>query len=208
MPRLPSRRGAQPGRHLAASQPTKVTIADDFLTRLAGRLRPGVGRRRRTGSKPAGTGGRSRRCGRVDGTVPALPAVVARPADAARGGRGAETVPPSRGSGHGGRRGERGMRGQHPVFGGVALDMTGLTGILAVDDASLLVDVKAGTFGDPSRTTLQSDHSLTLGHWPQSMACPRSAAGSPAGARVSTRPGTARSRTWSSASRWRWPMAG
>ncbi len=35
-----------------------------------------------------------------------------------------------------------------PVFGGVLLDLTGLTGIVGVDTTSLLVDVRAGTFGD------------------------------------------------------------
>jgi alkyldihydroxyacetonephosphate synthase len=57
-----------------------------------------------------------------------------------------------------------------PVFGGIQLDLTGLSGILAVDDESLLVDVAAGTFGDVLEDTLRAEHGLTLGHWPQSMA--------------------------------------
>ncbi len=57
-----------------------------------------------------------------------------------------------------------------PVFGGVVLDVTGLSGILSVDDDSLLVEVAAGTFGDRFEETLRAEHGLTVGHWPQSMA--------------------------------------
>ncbi|WCO65656.1 FAD-binding oxidoreductase [Iamia majanohamensis] len=57
-----------------------------------------------------------------------------------------------------------------PVFGGVVLDTTALSGIRDVDDASLVVDVGAGTFGDLFEEELQGTHGLTVGHWPQSMA--------------------------------------
>lgn len=57
-----------------------------------------------------------------------------------------------------------------PVFGGVVLDVTGLSGIISVDDDSLLVEVAAGTFGDRFEETLRAEHGLTVGHWPQSMA--------------------------------------
>ncbi len=57
-----------------------------------------------------------------------------------------------------------------PVFGGVALDLTGMSGITDVDDASLLVRARAGTFGDVFEDELRADHSLTVGHWPQSIA--------------------------------------
>ena len=57
-----------------------------------------------------------------------------------------------------------------PVFGGVALDLTGLAGIVDVDDESLLLDVLPGTWGDTLEDTLRSEHAVTLGHWPQSMA--------------------------------------
>jgi alkyldihydroxyacetonephosphate synthase len=57
-----------------------------------------------------------------------------------------------------------------PVFGGVVLDTTGLAGIADVDDASLLLDVHAGTFGDDLEDGLRKRHGLTLGHWPQSIA--------------------------------------
>ncbi|HUR78503.1 MAG TPA: FAD-binding oxidoreductase [Acidimicrobiales bacterium] len=57
-----------------------------------------------------------------------------------------------------------------PVFGGVGLDLTALHGIVDVDDASLLVNVRAGTFGDVFEDELRAAHDLTCGHWPQSIA--------------------------------------
>jgi alkyldihydroxyacetonephosphate synthase len=57
-----------------------------------------------------------------------------------------------------------------PAFGGLVLDMGGLSGIVGVDDDALTVDVRAGTFGDHFEADLQRDHGLTVGHWPQSMA--------------------------------------
>lgn len=56
-----------------------------------------------------------------------------------------------------------------PVYGGVLLDLTGLRGIVAVDDTSLTIDVRAGTFGHDLEAELRADHGLTLGHWPQSI---------------------------------------
>jgi alkyldihydroxyacetonephosphate synthase len=56
-----------------------------------------------------------------------------------------------------------------PVHGGVVLDLTGLEGIVAVDDESLVLDVRAGTFGTPLEATLRAAHGVTLGHWPQSI---------------------------------------
>ncbi|HEY9555949.1 MAG TPA: FAD-binding oxidoreductase [Acidimicrobiales bacterium] len=57
-----------------------------------------------------------------------------------------------------------------PVHGGVVLDLCGLSGIVEVDDTSMVLDVAAGTFGDHLEHALRSDHGLTLGHWPQSVA--------------------------------------
>jgi alkyldihydroxyacetonephosphate synthase len=57
-----------------------------------------------------------------------------------------------------------------PLFGGVLLDLTGLTGIVGVDTTSLLVDVRAGTFGDVFEDDLREQYGVTCGHWPQSMA--------------------------------------
>ena len=57
-----------------------------------------------------------------------------------------------------------------PVFGGVLLDLTALTGIVDVDLTSMLVDVKPGMFGDVFEDELRGRHHVTCGHWPQSMA--------------------------------------
>jgi alkyldihydroxyacetonephosphate synthase len=57
-----------------------------------------------------------------------------------------------------------------PLHGGVVLDLTGLAGIVDVDQESMLVDVRAGTFGDVFEETLRDGHGVTAGHWPQSIA--------------------------------------
>jgi alkyldihydroxyacetonephosphate synthase len=56
-----------------------------------------------------------------------------------------------------------------PLYGGVVLDLCDLRGIRSVDDASLTVDVLAGTFGDHFEHELRTEHGLTCGHWPQSV---------------------------------------
>jgi alkyldihydroxyacetonephosphate synthase len=56
-----------------------------------------------------------------------------------------------------------------PLYGGVVLDLCDLNGIRDVDDASLTVDVLAGTFGDYFESELRNKHSVTSGHWPQSV---------------------------------------
>lgn len=56
-----------------------------------------------------------------------------------------------------------------PVFGGVVLDTTRLSGILDLREDDLVADVQAGTFGDDFEATLQAE-GYTAGHWPQSMA--------------------------------------
>ncbi|MFZ4720479.1 MAG: FAD-binding oxidoreductase [Ilumatobacteraceae bacterium] len=58
--------------------------------------------------------------------------------------------------------------GTIPLFGGVLLDLTGLDGVVAVDDASGLVEVLAGTFGPDLERELRAEHGLTVGHFPQS----------------------------------------
>ena len=106
----------------------------------------------------------------VAGDVPARPGVIARPRTAAEvaaalavcNSAGMPVTPAA------GRSGVCG--GSVPVFGGVALDLTGLVGIVGVDDRSLTVDVRAGTFGDLFEAQLGEEHGLTLGHWPQSIA--------------------------------------
>lgn len=59
--------------------------------------------------------------------------------------------------------------GSVPIHGGVALDLCGLSGIVDVDDRSLIARVRAGTFGDHFEHELRTVHGLTAGHWPQSM---------------------------------------
>src|SRR5262249_49396315 len=48
--------------------------------------------------------------------------------------------------------------------------LTGISGIVDVDRTSMLVDVRAGTFGDVFEEELRAEHGVTCGHWPQSMA--------------------------------------
>jgi alkyldihydroxyacetonephosphate synthase len=106
----------------------------------------------------------------VAGSVPARPAVVARPTSAAEVAGvlavcDAARVPVTATAGRSGVCGA-----SVPVHGGVALDLCGLSGIVDVDDESLLLDVRPGTFGDVLEDSLRDDHGVTLGHWPQSMA--------------------------------------
>jgi len=56
-----------------------------------------------------------------------------------------------------------------PAFGGVVLDMTAIAGIVGVDEASMVLDVRPGTFGDHLEADLRG-RGLTVGHWPQSVA--------------------------------------
>ncbi|MGH9091888.1 MAG: FAD-binding oxidoreductase, partial [Acidimicrobiales bacterium] len=104
------------------------------------------------------------------GEVPALPEVVVRPST---DGQVAATlaacttagVPVTAGAGRSGVCG-----GTVPVFGGVALDCTGLVGEVEVDGASLLARVPAGVFGPDLEAALRATgEGYTLGHWPQSM---------------------------------------
>ncbi|HEV3452509.1 MAG TPA: FAD-binding oxidoreductase [Acidimicrobiia bacterium] len=106
----------------------------------------------------------------LDGQVPALAAAVARPStrdevqavlaicDEAR-------VPVTPAAGRSGVCGA-----SVPVHGGLVLDLCGLTGIVSVDRVSLVLDVRAGTFGDVLEDDLRTGHGVTLGHWPQSVA--------------------------------------
>ena len=56
-----------------------------------------------------------------------------------------------------------------PLFGGVALDLCGLAGVVDVDTLSLVADIRAGTFGPDVESALRGGSGVTLGHWPQSM---------------------------------------
>jgi alkyldihydroxyacetonephosphate synthase len=55
-----------------------------------------------------------------------------------------------------------------PRHGGVALDLTGLAGLVDVREDSLLIEVLPGTFG-PDLEAALAGRGVTLGHWPQSM---------------------------------------
>ncbi|MFM7899729.1 MAG: FAD-binding oxidoreductase, partial [Actinomycetota bacterium] len=54
-----------------------------------------------------------------------------------------------------------------PMFGGVVLDMTAMSGVISVDNTSGVVEVLPGTFG-PDLEQALAQHNLTVGHFPQS----------------------------------------
>jgi len=56
-----------------------------------------------------------------------------------------------------------------PLHAGVVLDCCGLAGVVDVDTESMILDVRAGTFGDVLEAELRTDHGVTVGHWPQSV---------------------------------------
>ena len=103
------------------------------------------------------------------GEVPARAGVVVRPATTGEVGdvlrvANEARIPVTASAGRSGVCGA-----SVPVFGGIVVDLTGVTGVTNVDDASMLVDVRAGTFGNDFEQTLRAEHGLTLGHWPQSI---------------------------------------
>ena len=105
----------------------------------------------------------------LDGAVAGLASAVARPASPAEVAGvlavcNEARVPVTAAAGRSGV-----CAGSVPAFGGVVLDLCELSGILAVDDASLTVEVAAGTFGTPLEDQLRAEYGLTLGHWPQSI---------------------------------------
>jgi alkyldihydroxyacetonephosphate synthase len=105
----------------------------------------------------------------TEGEVPGLAGVVVSPTDADQAAAvlrlcNAARVPVTAA---GGRSGVCGA--SVPVFGGVVLDTTALTGIVSIDEESMIIDVAPGTFGDHLEGELR-DRGLTVGHWPQSVA--------------------------------------
>ena len=94
--------------------------------------------------------------------------VVVRPADAAQVaavvGMANERALPVTAAG--GRSGVCGA--SVPAHGGIVLDTTAMQGIVAIDDASLTLEVLPGTFGDELEAEL-AIRGYTLGHWPQSI---------------------------------------
>ena len=104
------------------------------------------------------------------GDVPSLPAAVAHPTTAAEVAAvlavcNEAQVPVTPTAGRSGVCG-----GSVSVFGGVSVDLCGLSGIVDVDDASAMVAVRAGTNGGALDAELRTAHGLTLGHRPQSIA--------------------------------------
>jgi alkyldihydroxyacetonephosphate synthase len=102
------------------------------------------------------------------GQVPARPAAVARPTDSGQVAAVLAAchdahVPVTAMAGRSGVCGA-----SIPVFGGVALDMCGVDGIVDIDTTSLLAEVRPGTFGPDLEAGLRAE-GVTLGHWPQSM---------------------------------------
>jgi alkyldihydroxyacetonephosphate synthase len=60
--------------------------------------------------------------------------------------------------------------GSVPLHGGIVLDLSALSGVVDLDTTSMVLDVRAGTFGDVLEQELRDSHGVTLGHWPQSIA--------------------------------------
>lgn len=103
----------------------------------------------------------------LHGEVPATCAVVCRPTSTDEVSRVAaichrERIPLTPA---GGRSGVCGA--SVPRHGGVLLDMSGLHGVNDVDDVSLIVDVRPGTFG-PDLEERLAHYGMTVGHHPQS----------------------------------------
>src|SRR4051812_5391982 len=105
----------------------------------------------------------------LSGEVASLAAVVTTPSDAAEVAAvlavcNEARVPVTAAAGRSGVCGA-----SVPVHGGVVLDLTALSGIVDVDDTSMVLDVRAGTFGNVLEDELRAAHAVTLGHCPQSI---------------------------------------
>lgn len=105
----------------------------------------------------------------TEGQVAGLAAAVARPTDAEQVAAVLALCHEARVpvTAAGGRSGVCGA--SVPLHGGVVLDLTGLAGVVDVDETSLVLDVRPGTFGDVLEHELRDRHGATLGHWPQSV---------------------------------------
>ncbi len=55
-----------------------------------------------------------------------------------------------------------------PVFGGVVLDATALSGVVSIDAVSGIVEVLPGTFGPDLEDELRTTCGMSVGHFPQS----------------------------------------
>jgi alkyldihydroxyacetonephosphate synthase len=108
-------------------------------------------------------------CWATAGEVAALAGAVCRPSSAAEVAAvlavcNSARIPVTAAAGRSGVLG-----GSVPVHGGVVLDLTALSGIVDVDATSMVLDVRAGTFGTPLEEELRAVHGATIGHWPQSI---------------------------------------
>jgi alkyldihydroxyacetonephosphate synthase len=145
-----------------------VPVTDDLLTRLQGACSD-------VSTNPADRSEHSRdwwpqaMIWATQGEVAALAGAVVRPHDAAEVAAVLRICNEARVpvTAAGGRSGVCGA--SVPVFGGVVLDTTAMSGIVDVDATSMVLDVLPGTFGDLLEDELQADHGVTIGHWPQSM---------------------------------------
>ena len=196
-PVTPDRRAA-PTRWPSASGP-RVAVPTALLGRLGRERRRGARRRRRRGPRRDATGGRSPSAGPPRAPVPRPPGAVVRPHLDRPGGRRAGRLPrgpASRSPPAAGRSGVCG--GSVPVFGGVvARPHAPWTGSSTSTTTSLMADVRAGTFGPDLEAALGAVGAATpSGTGPSRWTCRPSAGGWPAGGPASTRPATARSRTW------------
>jgi alkyldihydroxyacetonephosphate synthase len=102
------------------------------------------------------------------GDVPALPFAVARPTTPEQVAHVLAACDDARVpvTAMAGRSGVCGA--SIPAFGGVALDLCSLSGVVDLDTTSLLARVLPGTFGPDLEAYLQP-RDTTLGHWPQSV---------------------------------------
>jgi alkyldihydroxyacetonephosphate synthase len=102
------------------------------------------------------------------GQVPQLAEVVVRPTSTAEVVRVVQVCNNARLplTVTGGRSGVCGAAA--PVFGGVVLDATALSGVVDVDVVSGIVEVLPGTFGPDLEHELRETHGVSVGHFPQS----------------------------------------
>ncbi len=163
---LPIEGGAADATERLTARPVAVPVAHlDAVRDAGGRVWTGAAERAEAGRDwwPLAIGWAAH------GQVPARPAAVVRPASADQVAHllaacNDDLVPVTPIAGRSGVCG-----GAVPLFGGVALDCTGLVGRVVVDETSLLAEVPAGTFGPDLEQALRGAGSgYTLGHFPQS----------------------------------------
>ena len=145
----------------------------------------------------------------LEGAVPGLASAVATPGSAEEVAAvlavcNADLVPVTAAAGRSGVCGA-----SVPVHGGVVLDLCELSGIVDVDNESLVLDVRPGTFGEPLEAELRATH----GAHARPLAPVRCHLDRRRMARLSWgRPAvdtdTGRSRTWSSGWTSLWPTGG